>query len=1060
MDRHHMTDPFADWQDKKNKDPGTGSTEEKAQEVLEIGSGEEKTGSAPGEKTGRKESGQGKSGRKKTDGKESGQVDSDRVKDAGHKKTWAPYIATLLIIIIFSGVIYTVLYYLTLKSSSIDMKKILDNVAECYHEGEEQWEIYELDVDKEYKRLLAAIGENMNRDKVSSKKTLVEKYMDNKFFLNLLIVNKNGDIEASACQTSLDFHEDKSSQLYHMIQLEENDSQEAYVPKGRDGTTHSMPRFYPHLLKDGSVLVAEVECRVLNQISMHRSSWEAQMDLVSTGMGGFIMVQSTRNGDIIYGPRKADVFIKARKKKYRTLWPEDGLSITNVDGSDYYSVDLDVNKDIKLTAVISEDNLRSRVFHMVLALEIIFISVVIIMLFYSVYASNEQRKGQDTGWKKIHKNYYNKVIGKRLILCTVLGVLVIGMITYYVQTLISVTNNAKDSEECLSRTMEALESSKSDVTEARKFVNSVRRKFCSVYLEDPSYFEGLNKDTLLRAEFAIMADSINIYNMNGESVLHSTLTLDYDKETVKKKIREVSLAMWSEDYYLGKIESGYNEYQYQEIAKIIKDQKDREYLVEIKMSVCSLPEHLQENTIEETLRKVTLSNGGFAFSVDKEDRTFSYYPDKEMIGQHIRNYGLDEGKLHDDYTGDLKLAGDEYIASIGEDENNIIGVAISRSRALLGRIPSTLVSAGASLLCLMILFRLLAFQGENVTGVAEPVFMKRINKGRSAEAMTIKIIRDFLMAISILISLVVMFRKYLFPEDSFLLYAFDGSWTEGLNVFSLTVSIINIAEGILVIIFVRKMLELLEDTFSTRGATICRLCSGLIKYLGAILIIYKCIANFGVNTGTLLTSAGILGTVVGLGANSLLADIFAGLFIIFEGDLQVSDMVEFDDFVGFIEEIGIRTTKIRNVDHNTKILNNKDITKIIDRARKYNYCHVYVMVNHKESLERIEAMLARELPRFPEQFSFLIGVPEYRGISSLTDGGMTLDIRFKAPPRYIVEVQFEMNREIQKLFASYDIELNIPYVMNQLNKDALPGTVTDAELAEEYLYRRWNKRGR
>ena len=317
MDRHHMTDPFADWQDKKNKDPGTGSTEEKAQEVLEIGSGEEKTGSAPGEKTGRKESGQGKSGRKKTDGKESGQVDSDRVKDAGHKKTWAPYIATLLIIIIFSGLIYSVLYYLTLKSSSIDMKKTLDNVAECYHEGEKQWEIYEADVDTEYKRLLAAIGENMNRDKVSSKKTLVDKYMDNKFFVNLLIVNKNGDIEASAYQTSLNFHKDKSPQLYHMIQLEKNGSPEAYVPIGRDGTTHSMPRFYPHPLKDGSVLVAEVECRVLNQISMHRSSWKAQMDLVSTGMGGIIMVQSVRSGDIIYGSRKADIFIKARKKELR-----------------------------------------------------------------------------------------------------------------------------------------------------------------------------------------------------------------------------------------------------------------------------------------------------------------------------------------------------------------------------------------------------------------------------------------------------------------------------------------------------------------------------------------------------------------------------------------------------------------------------------------------------------------------------------------------------------------------------------------------------------------------
>ena len=455
-----------------------------------------------------------------------------------------------------------------------------------------------------------------------------------------------------------------------------------------------------------------------------------------------------------------------------------------------------------------------------------------------------------------------------------------------------------------------------------------------------------------------------------------------------------------------------------------------------------------------------VSNGGFAFSINKESETFSYYPKEEMIGQNIKNYGLEEHKLRDGYTGDMDIAGDTYIASIAEEEKSLVGVAISRSRALLGRLSTTLLSAGASLLFLWILWILLAFRGENVTGVAEPAFMKRINKGRSAETMTIRIIRNLLMVLGVLISLGALFKDYLFPRDSLLRYALGGSWTKGWNIFSLTICIVNIAEGMLIILFVRKLLEMLEDTFSTRGATICRLCSGLIKYLGVILIIYKCVANFGVNTGTLLTSAGILGTVVGLGANSLLADIFAGLFIIFEGDLQVSDMVEYEDFVGFIEEIGIRTTKIQNVDHNTKILNNKDITKIIDRARKYNYCHVYVTVNHKESLERIEAMLARELPGFKERFSFLIGVPEYRGISSLTDGGMTLDIRFKAHPRYIIEVGYEMNREIQKLFTSYDIELNIPYVMNQLNKEALPGTDQDAEQADEYLKERWIKRRR
>ena len=1040
MDKRQVTDPFTGLPVKEDTGPRLSRGEE-------AGAEQTQKQTASREKAERKES-------------KSREEDEGKQKDADHKKTWAPYIATLLIILLFTVVIYTVLYSLTLKSIARDMKKTLDHVAESYHEGEEKWESYEQEVNLEYERLLAAIALHMNRDKSSSKAMLLEKYMDTKFFANLLVVNKTGDIEASAYQTSLDFHENKSEKLYQLIQLKEDTSQWSYVPEGKDGTTQGMPRFYSCLLADNTVLVAEVQCDILDQISMHRSSWKAQMNLVSTRMDGFVMVQSAKNGDIIYGSDKADVFREARKKEYRVLWPSDGLGVTNVDGQEYYTVTLDVNKDIKLTAVLAKSTLRANILYTVLAMEVIFVIIVMIMLIYSIYASNSQRKGKADGWKKLHRRYYNKEIGKRLILCALLGMLVIGMITYYVQTLFSVTGNARNSERCLTRTMNALEDSESDVTDARRFVNSVRREFCSVFLEDSDYFEGMTRDDLLKTEFAIIVDSINIYNMEGENVLHSLYFLDYDKEDVKKKIHEVTLAMWTDDYYLGDIEDSYNGYKVQEIAKIIRNKKGQEYLIVIKMEACRLPEHLQEKTLEETLRKVNLSNDGFAFAINKEDKTYSYYPQEDMIGQNIRNYNVNENRLHDGYTGALTMAGDKYITSIGENDDHYIGVAINRSRVLLGRIPATLVSGGASLLCLLVLFLMLAFRGENITGVAEPAFMKKMNKGKSAEAMTIKIIKDLLLEASILVSMVAVFRKYLFPENSLLLYALDGNWTHGLNIFSMTVSIINIAEGVLVIVFVRTMLDLLEDTFSTRGATICRLCSGLIKYLGAILIIYKCVANFGVNTGTLLTSAGILGTVVGLGANSLLADIFAGLFIIFEGDLQVSDMVEFDDFVGYIEEIGIRTTKIRNVDHNTKILNNKDITRIIDRARKYNYCHVYVMVNHKESLERIEALLARDLPGFADRFPFLIGVPEYRGISSLTDGGMTLDIRFKTHPRYVMEVQYEMNREIQKLFASYDIELNIPYVMNQLNTEALPGTDADAAQAEEYLKKRWNKRGR
>lgn len=95
---------------------------------------------------------------------------------------------------------------------------------------------------------------------------------------------------------------------------------------------------------------------------------------------------------------------------------------------------------------------------------------------------------------------------------------------------------------------------------------------------------------------------------------------------------------------------------------------------------------------------------------------------------------------------------------------------------------------------------------------------------------------------------------------------------------------------------------------SNRGATIVTLVNSFIKYAVAIVAFLMVLSAWGVDTGTLLASAGILGLVIGLGAESLIADIIAGIFIVFEGEYQVGDIIVVDDWRGTVEEIGIRTT--------------------------------------------------------------------------------------------------------------------------------------------------------
>ena len=72
----------------------------------------------------------------------------------------------------------------------------------------------------------------------------------------------------------------------------------------------------------------------------------------------------------------------------------------------------------------------------------------------------------------------------------------------------------------------------------------------------------------------------------------------------------------------------------------------------------------------------------------------------------------------------------------------------------------------------------------------------------------------------------------------------------------------------------------------------------------------------------------IIRYIVGLGAQSLIKDIIAGIFIVFEGEFRVGDIVTIKEFRGTVLDIGLRTTKIMGMDGNIKIYNNSEISGI------------------------------------------------------------------------------------------------------------------------------------
>ena len=173
---------------------------------------------------------------------------------------------------------------------------------------------------------------------------------------------------------------------------------------------------------------------------------------------------------------------------------------------------------------------------------------------------------------------------------------------------------------------------------------------------------------------------------------------------------------------------------------------------------------------------------------------------------------------------------------------------------------------------------------------------------------------------------------------------------------------------------------------SPKERTICHLIDSGLTYIGTIVMIVYALSMFGVNTATLIGGVGATALIFTLGANSLIADVLAGIFIIFEGDFTVGDVVVIDDFRGIVTDIGMRTTKL--MDDNTRdirIINNSTIKELTNQSREHSTVIVDISISQSVGLERGEAILQEAIRKLPDMYPKIIGMPEYWGISALPE---------------------------------------------------------------------------
>ena len=308
------------------------------------------------------------------------------------------------------------------------------------------------------------------------------------------------------------------------------------------------------------------------------------------------------------------------------------------------------------------------------------------------------------------------------------------------------------------------------------------------------------------------------------------------------------------------------------------------------------------------------------------------------------------------------------------------------------------------------------------------------------------------------IAFLVLFVVYLvFLAFGGFMFGFGSEFYRSLNLFSgaadpiIVVRIISYTFFIFGISYVLRLVLTLFLPLLKKTKGLLTILISVLKYAALLVWVFFVLSSFGVDTTVILAGIGIVSLIVGLAIQPLLADIIAGLFIVFEGVFNVGDIIVADGFRGTVKEIGMRHTQIEDAGGNIKVVNNSDIRALVNMTNQLSIAAVDMAIEYGESLERVEAILEENLPKIKEAIPEIVEGPYYKGVSALADSSVNLKFIAKCDEANKYQVERDMNRQFKLLFDKHNINIPFPQVVVNKPSSFEEATTKDKKVAKKFV---------
>jgi small conductance mechanosensitive channel len=241
------------------------------------------------------------------------------------------------------------------------------------------------------------------------------------------------------------------------------------------------------------------------------------------------------------------------------------------------------------------------------------------------------------------------------------------------------------------------------------------------------------------------------------------------------------------------------------------------------------------------------------------------------------------------------------------------------------------------------------------------------------------------------------------------------------------VTIFQVIAVILVMFVITNVLSFILNRIkpqTAKGRSLVSLLKSALNYISVLVGFFWCLSALGVNVSTVFASVGILALIIGFGAQSLVEDLVTGIFLVFEDQFNVGDIIEVGGFRGTVDSIGIRTTAIRDMGNNVKIVNNSDLRNVLNKSTADSYAVTTVSISYRQDIEAAEAVIAELMPQIREKYpEIFVADPKYSGVQELGESGVVLKFIAEVDEKNIFSAPRLLNREIKIAFDKAGIEI-------------------------------------